>query len=95
MTDWIEDIFDFQTCIWGKKMAVGIIAEEPAIVTWYDNILLWSFPSWCLCSIEGTKVLSELNKRLKVYDDANTELITTECVVGNLLMQKFYWKNED
>ena len=93
-TDWIEDIFDFQTCVRNKKTAVGFIADEPAIVSWADNVILWSFPL-VVSPIFGTARLEELKKRLKIYDDENPELVTDYEVVGNLLMQKFYWNNEE
>ena len=93
-TDWIEEIFDFQTCIYGKKMAVGFIADEPVIAAWTVNTIIWSFPSLVMTCIDGTKPLEELRKRLSVYDDANTELKHEYCVIGNLLMQKFYWNKD-
>ena len=94
MTDWIEEIFDFQTAVRRKKTMVGFIADEPAVARWNDNVLIWTFPLWPTLTIEDSKPLEELKKRLKVYDDANVELITIDNVDRHSLMQKFFWKKD-
>lgn len=93
-TDWIQDVFDNESCVWNDKTAVGFINDNPAIVAWSGNILLWKFP--LATNIEDSGDLSELRDRLKRYDeDPDNNFITKDTIAGNLLIQKFYWKNED
>lgn len=93
-TDWIEEVFDYQTCIWGKReSAIGFIHDRPVVAEWSENNLFWKFVEEE--SIDGSDHLEELRKRLKVYDDANPELVESHNVIGNYFWQKFYWKNED
>ena len=92
-TDWIEEIFDFQTCVWNKKTAVGFIDNEPVIVSWENNILLWSFP--LMLSVSDSDHLKVLKGRLEVYNDVNVELTTKDTAFGNVFMQKFYWKDNN
>ena len=92
-TDWIEDVFDNQSCIWGKKnSAVGYINEEPVIAAWDRNLLLWQFS--LITSLEDSISLSILKDRLNAAHDPDGDLVEDLKVVGNLLMHKFYWKNE-
>lgn len=92
-TDWIEEVFDFQTCLYNKNKAVGFIDNEPVLATWQNNILLWNFH--LETKIENSKHLTVLKKRLAEYHDPDGNLFEEFVVVGNTLMQKFYWKNED
>lgn len=93
-TDWIETIFDNQSCVWGEnKSAVGYINGEPVIAAWDGNLLLWQFP--LITSLEDSSHLDVLKDRLNAAHDPNGDLIETFAVTGNLLMQKFYWKNEN
>ena len=92
-TDWIEDIFDYQTCVWGKKCAVGFINSEPVIAGWKENLLIWQFP--ITTDFENSISLARLKDRLEKYSENNPELVEHYNVFGNMLMQKFYWKSED
>ncbi len=92
--DWIEEIFDYQTCIWGeKKSAIGYVHGQPVIAAWYKNILLWKFTEEK--EIENSDHLAELRNRLNNAHDPNGNLIEEFKVIGNILMQKFYWKDEE
>ena len=93
-TDWIETIFDSQSCVWGeKRSAVGYINGEPVIAAWDRNLLLWQFS--LITSLEDSISLAILKDRLNAAHDPDGDLIETLNVVGNMLMQRFYWKNED
>lgn len=93
-TDWIETIFDNQSCVWGdKRSAVGYINGEPVIAAWDNNLLLWQFP--LMPAIEDTVPLSILKNRLNAAHDPEGDLVEDFSVVANMLMQKFYWKNEN
>ena len=92
-TDWIQDVFDNQSCVWNKQTAIGFINNNPVLVTWDDNILLWKFP--LVTDIKEFGNLAVLRDRLKIYeDDPNNNFVTKDSLVGNLLMQKYYWKSE-
>ena len=93
-TDWIQNVFDNQSCVWNKQMAIGFINNNPVLVTWDDNILLWKFP--LVTDIEEFGDLAVLRDRLKIYeDDPDNNFVTKDSIVCNLLMQKYYWKSED
>lgn len=93
-TDWIQDVFDNQSCVWNGQKAIGFINNHPVLVAWSDNILLWQFP--LVTDIEEFGDLAVLRDRLKIYeDDPDNNFVTKDSIVGNLLMQKYYWKNED
>ena len=91
-TDWIENIFDCQSCVYGKGAAVGFINDKPVFAKWSANVILWQFPNEV--SILKTEELDVLQKRLKAYDDANEDLLHEYNVIGDILVQKFYWKSE-
>ena len=93
-TDWIQDVFDNQSCVCNRDMMIGFINDAPMLVTWSSNILLWKFP--IATSIEDSGDLAVLRDRLKIYEeDPDNKFVTKDSIVGNLLMQKYYWKNED
>lgn len=93
-TDWIRDVFDNQSCVWNKQTAIGFINDHPVLVTWDDNILLWKFP--LVTDIREFGNLAVLRDRLKIYeDDPDNNFVTKDSLVGNLLMQKYYWKSKD
>lgn len=88
MTDWIEEVFDWQSALFRKNKCVGFIFNCPALATWRDNVLTWSF----ICG-EIKTAQNELIERLKVYEDANIELFTKIEIVGNDVVQSFYWRD--
>ena len=92
-TDWIEEIFDYQTCLWGKKSAMGFVKGEPVIALWEQNLLTWKFP--LKRNLEGSISLAYLKDRLEEYSEYNQELVEYYNVVGDTLEQRFYWRNED
>lgn len=90
--DWIEEIFDYQTCIWGeKKSAIGYVHGQPVMAAWSENNLLWKFMEEK--TIEDSDHLAVLKDRLNDAHDPDGELVETFKVLGNILWQKFYWKN--
>lgn len=89
-TDWIEEVLDFQTGLFGKGCVVGFVSESPVIATWSDNVLTWRFPN--MVSVQSSKELKVLQERLGYYDDLNTDLISEYSVEGNALIQKFFWR---
>lgn len=92
-SDWIEDVFDNQSCVWGeKKSAVGYIDKQPVVAAWSENMLIWGFP--ITKNLENSVHLAILRDRLERWDEDN-RFIEHFNVVGNMLIQKFYWKNEE
>ena len=92
-TDWIQDVFDDYSCVWGaRKSAVGYVCEQPVLVAWSDNDLLWKFMEQN--TIEHSNFLAVLKDRLSIYDE-NEGLVIKSKVIGNLYWQKFYWEDED
>ena len=91
-SDWIECVFDNQSCVWGKKSAVGYINGEPVIAAWDSNMLLWKFP--ITRDLDMSVHLAILKDRLERWNEER-RFVEHFNVLGNMLMQKFYWKNED
>jgi hypothetical protein len=92
-TDWIEEIFDYQSCLRYKKRAVGFVDEEPVIASWEGNLLTWKFP--VMRDFENSISLAYLKEKLERYSEYNPELVEHYNVVGDTLEQRFYWRNED
>ena len=96
MQDWIEEIFDYQTCVWGEKnCAVGFIHEQPVFAAWTNNHLTWKFTEVRLLDDDGCDHLAVLKDRLNDAHDPDGDLVETFRVARNVLWQSFYWKNED
>ena len=91
-TDWIEDVFDNQTCLFGnKKNAIGFINGEAVLVAWSDNILLWKFTEQP-CIDSGN--LAVLKDRLSRFADTDSNLVDESKVIANIYYQQFYFTED-
>jgi hypothetical protein len=91
-TDWIEDIFDNLSCVKKQDCAVGFINDQPVLAAWSGNYLVWKFLE--LETIKDSVPLAELRKRLEKYHDPERDLEEKFAIIGNLLLQQFFWKDE-
>ena len=91
-TDWIEDVFDDNNCIWGKKSAVGYFKGEPVVVTWEGNVLYWRFP--IISHLENSITLAYLKEKLCEWHDKESNLVDYFNVIGDTLTQSFYFKED-
>jgi hypothetical protein len=91
-TDWIEGIFDDQNCVEKKDCAVGFIQDQPVLVAWNGNSILWKFTE--LETIEGSIPLAVLKDRLKRFNDPERDLVDEFHIIRNILLQKIFWKDE-
>ena len=87
MTDWIEEVFDFQSGLFHKNQCVGFVSGCAVLATWIDNMLTWYFVSG-----EIKKAQSALCERLREKEDVNVELFSQIDIINNYVIQHFYWK---
>lgn len=87
MTDWIEEVFDWQSGLYHKNQCVGFIFNCPVLATWHDNVLTWHF-----ISEEFKTAQSVLCERLKEKEDVNSELFSQLEIVYRDVKQYFYWR---
>lgn len=100
MTDWIEEMFDFQCATSNGKIYLGFVQDLPIRCDIIGNELWWRFltPTAFYCE-ELAPAMEELTKRLQTKDEADEE--HRICVRyrksgdGTLLWQTFYWNNND
>ena len=92
-SDWIEDVFDGSNCVCNDNTLLGFIKDCPVIAAYYNNVIVWKFINE---SSEKTfDGLLELKKRLDEYDKENHELVTVAKVIGSILIQRFYFTNDN
>lgn len=89
--DWIEDIFDNQSCLYGKNSMLGYINDEVVLARWEENRLMWEFIKK---SYLNSILLSTLIKRLAEHYDLMGDLVEKFDLQENTLVQSFYWKEE-
>lgn len=91
-TDWIEDIFDSQMCLYGKNSRLGYINDEVVLARWEENKLMWEF---LRKNYLNSILLSTLIKRLAEHYDLMGDLVEKFDLQENTLVQSFYWKEEE
>jgi hypothetical protein len=87
-TDWIEEVFDFNSVVWNGNKCVGFIKGTPVLATWEDNRLQWD-----VIGFKPDEALDELVARLSEFDDNDDLEIMNKRFFGSLI-QHFYWKDE-
>lgn len=90
MTDWIEDVFDKGSGVCCGNKFLGFVNDCPVMASWRDNILYWKFVD--TGSSRNFDGIITLKSRLKEYEVENTELVQIISVVGEQVIQQFFWK---
>lgn len=90
MEDWINDVFDNGDCTEDRKRIIGFIDHSPAMASWHDNVLIWTFyeEAW----MDRQNSIKELKRRLAEKEDPNSNLYSLITGDEHGLVQKFYWK---
>lgn len=93
MEDWINDVFDNGDCTEDRKRIIGFIDHSPAMASWHNNVLIWTFyeEGW----LDRQNSIKELKKRLAEIAQANPELISQITEDEHGLVQKFYWNENN
>jgi len=92
MRDWISDVFDCGDCTENDGRILGFIGHSPAMASWRDNLLIWSF--FDESYIERTDAIKILKQRLIEYEVANPELVTKRSEDSHGIVQRFYRRDE-
>ena len=90
MEDWINDVFDNGDYTKDRKRIIGFIDHSPAMASWHDNVLIWTFyeEGW----LDRQNSIEELRRRLAEKEDPNSILYSLITGDEHGLVQKFYWK---
>lgn len=95
-TDWIEDIFEFSSCAQNGNKYVGFINDAPVMCVVEGNSLIWKLITNYSFSWHIQPALEELEKRLRVVDDNDRIHVDyTKSHDGTMIMQSFYWSDND
>lgn len=88
-TDWIGDVFDASDYTQDGKRIVGFVGNFPMLVAWSGNNIVWQ------AIRGGENCLDVLEKRLALFDDADSNVYSERNRVGeNLILQSFYFRED-
>lgn len=90
MEDWINDVFDNGDCTEDRKRIIGFIDHSPAMASWHDNVLIWTF--YEVAWVDRQNSIKELRRRLAEKEDPKSNLYSLITGGEHGLVQKFYWK---
>lgn len=90
-TDWIEEMFDDQSALYGKNKMLGFMAGAAMQASWSGNVLRWKV-------LDGDryvaiKRLIELYKER--YPDEESPFILKRQCFADVYIMRFYWKPEE
>ena len=93
-TDWIEEMFDDQSALYGKNKMLGFMAGAAMQASWSGNMLKWKvLDGTCRNRIEAIRKLRERYKG-RYPDKESPFILKKQSLIGEYIMI-FYWKNED
>lgn len=94
-TDWIEELFDDYSCIWGGKsggVAIGFRDDHPFMASVSDNTIVWRFMAEVSLP-EMTSLQERLVDDLASWEAGNEDLLSPcEIRDNGVVIQKFYFK---
>lgn len=90
-TDWIEELFDEQSALYGSHKMLGFMAGATVQASWCENRLLWT-----VLDGDPHDAFRCLDKRyLERYPDADSPFVVRENIRGKHCLWGFYWKSND
>ena len=90
-TDWIEELFDDQSVIYGKNKKIGFMANAAMQASWSGNMLVWQ-----VLDGDAYRAFMKLNERYKErYPDEESPFIVEKQRSTGMLVMRFYWKPEN
>jgi len=93
-TDWIEELFDDQSALYGKHKMLGFMAGAAVLASWSGNCLTWNvLDSPSTSRMEAIKKLRE--RYWERYPKEESPFIVEEKVYDGLCAMRFYWKPEE
>lgn len=90
-TDWIEELFDDQSALYGKHKMAGFMAGALMQAWWNNNMLIWK-----VFDGDYNEAIKRLLERYKErYPEEESPFILKQQVTANICVMKFYWKPEE
>ena len=90
-TDWIEELFDDQSALYGKDKMLGFMAGAAMQASWSGNMLKWKVLDGD--RYEAIKRLRERNRER--YPETESPFIVKEQIFADVCVWRFYWKPEE
>lgn len=90
-TDWIEEMFDDQSALYGKHKILGFMAGAAMQASWSGNMLKWKVLDGD--RYEAIKRLRERNRER--YPETESPFIVKEQICADVCVWRFYWKPEN
>ena len=90
-TDWIEEMFDDQSALYGKNKMLGFMAGAAMQASWSGNVLRWKV-------LDGDRyvAIKRLIGRYKErYPDEESPFILKRQFFADVYIMRFYWKPEE
>lgn len=93
-TDWIEELFDDQSALYGKDKMLGFMNGAAVQASWSGNLLRWSV--LCAKHADSIEAIKKLRERYwERYPENESPFIVKESVYDGLCVMRFYWKPEN
>ena len=90
-TDWIEELFDDQSALYGSHKMIGFMAGAAMQAEWYGNVLKWK-----VLDGDGYVAIKRLIERYKErYPEKESPFIVKYQIYSDAYVMKFYWKPEE
>jgi hypothetical protein len=90
-TDWIEELFDEQSALYGKQRLVGFVSRATVLCSWTFNSLKWK-----VLDGNADEAFALLRNRYGLrYPKGDSPFFITEQLTDDTLTWRFYWKNDD
>ena len=90
-TDWIEEMFDDQSALYGKNKMLGFMAGAAMQASWSGNMLVWK-----VLDGDGYQAKMQLLKRYRErYPDEESPFIVEKQMPTDMIVMRFYWKPEN
>lgn len=90
-TDWIEEMFDDQSALYGKNGMLGFVDGAAVLASWSAHILMWKV----LDGDSHEAIMRLIERYEERYPDEESPFIVEKQAYTNVYVMRFYWKPEE